>query len=162
MLVGTSNASALSTLAIALGALWSGLGPLEMDFRVIVNTPSAANNFVFLCGLSDAAQSNLVAFKVNWTSSAVLFGQTSAAGISSSTSTVAFPSSTFMRLRIVVNAAWNSVSFYLNGTLVGAALTTNIPTGVAIFPVISITNTAGSTAQSFYPDQFYLSYLYTV
>jgi hypothetical protein len=162
VLQGSTNASAGATLSLSLGSLWSGLGPLEMDWRLICNTPTSANNFIFQCGLSDPALSgvNQIAFVVNFTASAILFGRTFASSVASNTTSVAFPGAVFMRLRMVVNSAWSSVSFYLNGTLIGSAITTNIPTGVALVPFVNLTNTSGSASQSFFPDQFYMSYIY--
>ena len=62
------------------------------------------------------------------------------------------------RLTIVVNSAATSVSFYVNGILLGSAITSDISTTTALAPVIQLTKTATSSNTSEEADIDYIFY----
>jgi hypothetical protein len=63
---------------------------------------------------------------------------------------------TWYRLTVVVNAAGTSVSFYVNGTLLGSPVTTHIPTATAMQLMAQIVKTAGTNDRTM--DNDYIRY----
>ena len=68
-----------------------------------------------------------------------------AASVTTSVNTTVAADTNFHTFSIIANATASSVSFYIDGSLVGTAITTNIPT-VAILPFINQVRTAGTTS----------------
>jgi hypothetical protein len=58
---------------------------------------------------------------------------------------IAYAANTWFKLKLTVNAAGTSVQANINGSDVGTAITTNIPT-VAISPLVKVDGIAGGTA----------------
>lgn len=73
-----------------------------------------------------------------------------------STNTNSTVDTNFHIYEIRTNAAWTSISFYLDGAQIGSAITTNIPnaSGDLMQPYFRITKSAGSNQRQFYVDTF--------
>jgi hypothetical protein len=163
---GTGNTTSGQAL-LYLAALYTGLGPLEMDARFAAPTlPTSAQNFTVRFGLVDSgfAFANQLSLSGYFSAGSVVFsGNSTLASTTTTTSTVPWTQTSMIRIRIVVNAAWNSLTFFAGNPLVqiGAAITTNIPAGTALFPFLGITKSSGTVSASAIWDQFYLQYIYS-
>jgi hypothetical protein len=87
---------------------------------------------------------------------------TRGAGVTTRTNTsIAVVAGTWYKLRIDINAAANSVTFYINDTLV-ATHSSNIPTSLIGMNVINlITKSAGITARTMLTDYFMYEEIFT-
>jgi hypothetical protein len=173
-----STNKALGVVALSTGTTTTGLayasltnippgaGAYEQNWRIYLGAqPSSAQNYLFWCGLEDGALgTNSILLVINFSAgSALMYGEANGGGGTSDTTKVAcVADGAYFKLKIVINAAWNSVSFFVNGTQVGSAITTNIPSTVSMFPVIRIGKTAGTTAVLIYLDQYMDDYIYSV
>jgi hypothetical protein len=165
------------TLATGVGAisrhtLWLGLGALEINFRVgFLILPSAAQNTTFEVGLLDsfsngASKIGLVMQYSATPAAPVWFGESTKAGVTTLTSQVTSPTIlawtssalTFYKLRIVINAAWTSVTYFVNGVQIGSPITTNIPTGVSALVRASASKSAGTSTNQMFVDKFSMRY----
>lgn len=169
-----STASANSTVFMPNG-FKAGLGALDIYYRIaILSVPTAAQQVGYWWGLSPVSAGALntaaggVFINLFWdtsSSSVRWFGSVSD-GTEVDTAKVASPavvaysasSLTFYKLQISINAAWNSVSFFVNGVQIGAALTTHIPLTTVLAPSISITKSVGLTTGSVYTDKLFMRY----
>ena len=91
---------------------------------------------------------NWIGVQMLYTSGAACWsGQVTASSVSSTTAFVTTPTIlaqtssalTYYKLQVSINAAWNSVTCYVTGMQMGAALTTNIPQSLAIYRFVTIT-----------------------
>ena len=147
--------------AITSALLYPGKGPLEMDFRVLAPAaPTLTQNYQLQMGIQDAAATHYIQLTAQYSSGSVVSGGVANGGTASNTATTAFTAGSFNRFQILVNAAWTSVSFYLNGTLIGSAVTANIPVATPMYIFFLLIKTAGTTAVSAVIDQLYLNYQY--
>jgi hypothetical protein len=142
--------------------LFPGLGPLEVDVRISLSAlGSASQNFNCYFGIADAINLNNAILignsfnisSVNWV------GLCTSAASSTTTNGVAMTAGTYHKLQILVNAAWNSVTFFADGVQVGSAITTNIPV-VAMSPVLYVAKSVGTTAVGYFIDDYFLDYRY--
>jgi hypothetical protein len=87
---------------------------------------------------------------------------TSASSTTSANSAIAAQTSTFVNLGIIVNAAANTVAFYINGTqIANSPITSNIPI-TPIGPGFQAIHSAGTiAAASLLVDLFYMTYTLT-
>lgn len=152
-----------------------GLGALDIYCRIaFAALPTSANSTVFRVGLGDAgfAYVNLINLQMSFDGdrdAPVWLGWTQSASVGSGTTPVTSPtiiSNTgsalcFYKLKISINAAWNSVTFYVNGVNIGT-ITTNIPLSGAVYPCIMSDKNSGNSANGFYVDDFALDYQYAV
>ena len=172
---GTNAQYTVITPPIQLFA--SGLGALDIYFRIAfgrINTSgNLFNNFI---GISDGTGTyqNSVFLWMRWDSGVsnnTWVGYCAKANVSSTTAgsqtpaIVAFSSSalTYYNCQISINAAWTSVSFYVNNVLIGT-LTTNIPAaGTLMFPWIFVQmGSLGASQASLYVDDYFLDYQYAL
>lgn len=70
---------------------------------------------------------------------------------------VAFSNNAWVRFRFTVNAGATSIQANVNGSDVGAAVTTNIPTAVGLSPFVKTVGLAAGVANSWDIDYFYLT-----
>jgi hypothetical protein len=83
------------------------------------------------------------------------------ATVTLTTTSIPVVAAQWYKLRIDINAAGNSVTFYIDGTLV-ATHTTNIPATTSAMSVVSLINkTAGTTARSLLTDYFMYEEIFT-
>ncbi len=87
-------------------------------------------------------------------------GQCTAGGTATSTTGVAMTAGAYHKLSFQVNAAWTSVSFFADGSAIGAPITTNIPTTAGLTPTLFLSKLLGATPSLYYIDQYYLDYRY--
>jgi hypothetical protein len=168
MSTGTNAAGRLTVQAdgigVADGTRSMVLGGGKLVFEADVQIPtlsSAAQTFHYFIGLSSTQTTiatNSVAFVydsagTNAGSSAIGRWQVvcAAGGSRSYTTTdTTVTAGRWYRLRAEVNAAGNSVQFYINGALVRTE-TNNIPT-LSVTPLTSIIKTNGTTARTAWLD----------
>ena len=145
------------------GGLWSGLGALELDFRFNLGIlPSVANPFTAEIGLDDINidQQNSIYFAdLISGGNPVWQGTCQNGGVVSTTSTIAAATG-YNRYKIIINPSWTSISFFQGTTQVGSSLTTNIPTGKVLYPVVNVFSNGSVLGANTYIDQFYMAYLY--
>jgi hypothetical protein len=91
-------------------------------------------------------------------------GPDTGANVTDVDSGIAVAATTWVKLKVVTNAAWTSFAFYINNALV-ATIVTNAPTSAADIGVaphfLQIRSAYTSTARWIYPGYFYLSYPFT-
>src|SRR5208282_3428457 len=161
------NASSVLSVITGGQAVFSclvpALGQLDLYARVSFTTlPSATDNYDFRFGLNDnqyfgvqsTNQINLILRYNAGAGQAAWIGETYSGSTQSLTAYATTPNplpfssgaATNFKLQISINAAWNLVTFYVNGTSAGT-INTNIPTSVAagLFPFFQITKTLGSS-----------------
>jgi hypothetical protein len=148
-----------------------GLGPLNLYFRVAFTVPTAAQNTNLFFGLVDSlpSYSNLISLVAQYNSNPCWSGYTMAATVATQTTLATSPAFltpsssalSFYKLQVSINAAWTSVTYFVNGNLV-ATSTLNIPSSppVVLYPAIGAIKTAGTTGGAVYLDYFALDYLF--
>lgn len=150
-----SKTTASNAMPIVLGS-----GELTIVWVLKVNATSSNNIYVGISdGLFGSEAANGVYFNyASGTNSGNWVGKTSASSSrTSADSAVAVSGGTWVRLKIVVNAAATSVSFYIDDVeIANSPITTNIPT-TAIAPFIS----RESTTPVVDIDLFTLKYVLT-
>jgi hypothetical protein len=171
VVVGGVGSASTGNASIYLSPLALGLGALEQDFRIAFSAlPTAAQQYVAFPGLIDtvagSGQLNYITFVVAWgASAAVIYGQCAKAGTPSTTpaTTVAWASNEFHKLQILINAAWTSIRFLVDGVEIsGSPLSTNIPIVTFLYPTLNVYKTIGTTPVNWYIDSYYDNYQYTV
>jgi len=125
-----------------------GQGVTTVEGKIRVPTLSTVSEeFDIFFGFSDNAAvvnpTNLVAFVYDRNSSVNWRYITGNGTNTSNNSTTAVPANTWTRLKVEVNAAGNSVTFYIDGTSIGTVATT-IPT-TELYVNYGIYKSAGST-----------------
>jgi hypothetical protein len=143
--------------------IWPGLGACTIDVKAYADTSPSSFGTVYWFGLSDLTNT-VSAIEIGlWASVSATnwVGQCMAASTTSSTNGVALVLGT-NKLTIQINAAWTSVSFFANGTLIGSPLATNIPTGVLLYPFMWVTKvlTSGAAINA-YVDVYDMDYRYS-
>lgn len=141
-----------STIANQSIRLGQGITTIEAKIRIPILSTSA-QRYRLIFGISDtpndASQNEGVWFEYEEANDTTWRRSTGNDGTktenASATTVVA---ATWLRLKIVVNAAASSVEFFVNGTSIGTE-TTNIPSGAGdeIYPLLGIFKTAGTTAR---------------
>jgi hypothetical protein len=151
--------------------LTPGLGALNLFFRIATAVvPTVANNFNLFVGINDsstAVGNNAIGLILLnngtgavWRGTCKSGGVASNSGDSNTPTIVAYSNAalSFYKVQISINAAWNSVSFFVNGTQIGSAVTSNISTSVVMNPQIGFFKTAGTTNSTFFVDNFFADY----
>jgi hypothetical protein len=149
----TSNATGRGAVAgfNSVGKIQPGALRIVIEQRVRVPTLSTAGtSFTFEVGLMDGTAAGLPTngiffYYTHGTNS----GQWRCTSRSASTSTnrdstVAVTANQWYKLKVDINAAANSLTFYIDDVQIGAAVTTNIPT-VAMFPAAVVEKANTST-----------------
>ncbi len=144
------------------GAFVLGAGILTAEFLVRI-TATSTHTYCVGLGVSTAPNEptdGVYFLYASGTNSGNWVGKTAnASSRSSANSTNAVVSNQWDRLKIIVNAAATSVSFYVNGVqIANSPLATNIPTA-NIYPLLS--KTAGAGGESIDIDLFVISYVLT-
>ncbi len=129
-----------------------GGGAMSVTWLIKVATLSTGTNtFTLRCGLGDtlsgADHANGTYFEyTNSLNSGNWVGKTSSASSRSSANSSNAVSTSWVKLRIDVNAAATSVAFFVDGVqIANSPLATNIPTA-AVAPFICVTRSAGTIA----------------
>lgn len=163
-----SGSSGISLGASAAGAIMRpivlGGGAITVNWVMKVGTLSdGTNTYTLRIGMGDnqtGDQANGVYFEYTHTlNSGNWVGKTAAASSrSSANSAVAVQTSTYVNLKITINAAATSVSFFVNSVeIANSPLATNIPT-LAVTPFFHIVRAAGTIpADAVLVDLFYLT-----
>lgn len=130
-LTTTAGANNVSVLTPSAATLVAGLGALDLYFRVAFSPlPSAANQCVYYCGISDGVTTaaNSIFLALSWSGSAPAWRGWCQTGntptqtpFATSPPPLVFSSTalTFFTLRVSINVTWNSVTFYVNGVNIG-------------------------------------------
>lgn len=143
------------------GSVILGGGAIEITWIVQVPTlATAGDDFRCLCGLMQSVSgfgsgdggTDGVYFYYNTSANPNWLCVTRASSTSTTTNSGVAVNTSFVRLTIRVNAAASSVTFYINGTLVGTN-STNIPSA-AIGHGAQIQKTAGTNARQFNLDRW--------
>lgn len=161
--IGTTGAAIRYLGGVTSGTGTSGFmvggGQLSAEWLVYIDTLSnATDEYNFSLNLTDtiSAPTAIIGFIYQRTSNVNWLGQTRSASVTTSVdSGVAVVAGSWIKLKVVVNAAGTSVEFFINGVSVGTS-TTNIPTGTVIAPRVATAKTAGTTSRSNYVDYFKL------
>ncbi len=168
---GTSTGYAginLNTTASAFTA-WK-LGGGEITTQILIKTEaglgaSSTDSYQLDFGFTDSGQDAIpsdfafITFQYNVNSGCFVGTTRSASGTTYTTNdNVTVQASTWYTLKIVVNAAANSITFYRNGVAFsGGALTQGIPTTVYVAPMMRIRGTQSNTTRRY----VYIDYWYT-
>lgn len=161
---GAGNTAALglsgSTSGNALAGFLLGGGQISMEWLVNVQIlATVGDDYTYRVGLSRQLGTMLdgLCFTYNRSNNVNWVAETTNASTSTLTdSGVAVAAATWVKLKIVINAAASSVQFFINGSSV-ATNTTNINTTNLMCPKIRMLRTAGSTAgRVIYHDYFKL------
>lgn len=159
---GTAGYILKEQTATAYGAIVLGAGILTAEFLVRITLTSTHTYIVGLgLGTPGVEPTDGVYFLyASGTNSGAWVGKTAnASSRTSANSTNTVVSNQWDRLKIIVNAAASSVSYYVNGTqIANSPITTNIPT-VSIYPVLS--KSAGVGGEGIDIDIFTLTYALT-
>jgi hypothetical protein len=170
----TSNGGTASGQATiyATPSLLGGLGALDIYFRVaFAALPSAASLTTFRFGISDAIASynNHISVFMGFSGSACGWSAQCVKAGTSTGGTAYQPNPTiialtslalsFYKIKIRISAAWDSVTFFVNGVQIGSAITTNIPTVAMYLYAAGDRGNAGS-ANGFYIDNAFIDYQY--
>jgi len=131
------------------------LGGGEAMFEALVQVPTlpdGTNSFAFRVGFGDSNGADMtdgVYFELTQASANWQCATSSNSTRTKTSSGVAAVAATWVRLKVVVNAAGNSAKFYINGTLV-VTTATNIPTsaGRELGIATNIVKSAGTTART--------------
>jgi hypothetical protein len=151
---GTNSAGKAAINKILTGFVFGG-AEITVEARIkIVTLSDATNEYWVAAGFLDTLTSKTQVDGA-WieydraVSGNVWRFKTSSAGVSTTqVTTTPVVAGSWVKLKTVINAAASSVSYYINGTLVGTAITTNIPTGGnTIGPAIALIKSAGSTSR---------------
>lgn len=149
----------LQPLKIGAGAVF-----FETIMRASANLSAAGENYGICAGLGDAAATyktmtngiyisyNHAVNSGNWT------GNSSKAGVHSTVDLgTAASVATYHRLGFMVNSAFTSIQFYVNGVAAGSPITTNILLSSATVRLLwFVQKAAGSAARSCFIDAYYL------
>jgi hypothetical protein len=139
-----------------------GKGILTIEFRIKFPTLSTSTQeYKAEVGLVDDPQSsganNRVWMEYDRTSALFWTMITSSGGTNSTLDTSSTVGTGWTRIKIEVNAAASLVTFYVDGVSVGTR-TANIPTGVDLFPAVTMFKTAGTTARTILVDYVAFDY----
>jgi hypothetical protein len=152
------------------GALYIGSGSISLETYVTVETLSTVTErFMFYFGYAGGSSNYLnipngILFSydeggVQFSGGAATpnwkcYTRAASGTVTLTTTSIPVVAAQWYKLRIDVNAAGNSVAFYIDGTLV-ATHTTNIPATTTGMLITSLINkTAGTTARSLLTDYF--------
>lgn len=137
----------------SLGCLVPGGGVLKISWTVKLNSLSAGGNtYRYSVGLCDYGT---VANFTDTYTNGIFFHYTdsvnggnwqlkcTSASVTTTVNTSIAADTNWHTFSFVVNAGATSVSFYIDGSVVGSAITTNIPT-VGLTPMMNAVRTAGS------------------
>jgi hypothetical protein len=152
----------------------TGLGALTLYFRVaFAALPTAAQSTTFRFGICDnlSSYANSITLLMYWNGTAPAWaGQCITGGASSTTATATSPAIvafsptalSFYKLKISINAAWNSVIFSVNGVQIDVPLTASIPgAAVSVLMVVAGDKSAGINAPNgFFIDNAFIDYQY--
>lgn len=143
-----------------------GGGTITLNFVIKIATLSnVTNRYTLRVGFGDtsnADQANGVYFEYsdNINSGNWVYKSASSSVLTTSNSTTAVTTG-WHNLQIIVNSTATSVSYYVDGVLLGSAITTNIPTAT-ITPFVDIVWSAGTiAANSIQVDLFTLNQVFT-
>jgi hypothetical protein len=147
-----------------------GLGALDLHFRVAFKAlPTSASPTQFIMGLLDLINLNSEIFMgLNWDGTAASWtGGCQNVGIGGGQiSSIYTPSivpfsataATFYKMHISINAAWNSISMFVNNVQVGSVITTNIPSTIPMSLFLKF----NGFNNALYVDQIFVDYQYFV
>jgi hypothetical protein len=143
------------------------LGANECSFEFRVRFPilaiASGVNYISYLGLTNLTHLNFASTQVT---DGVYFTYTSAGIVgtcensSSVTNTTAFTptANTWYKLKFVVNAAGNRVDFYVNGSKLGTAITTTIPTSTTGLKIVGYIEKVSSTSSPRTVDIDYITW----
>ncbi len=152
-----------SCLSSGVAALGTAYGSLTQEWRFLIPTLSTGvEEYAAVVGFGDTVgaghqQTNGIYFRYDRTVSTNWIAETAAGAVRTSTATsTAVVAATWMYLRIQVNAAGTSVTYYINNVLV-ATVTTNIPGFIQQFgPLFKIVKSVGTTSRTIVTDYMML------
>ena len=160
-----SGSGIISSISLATDSVYLGASAITLAAAVKIGTvPDGTDNTRFTIGLTNNANPVSVTAGVHFdvfyatnTTNWLCTTESASTATQSDTST-AFDTS-WVNLRLEINADASEVKGYINGTLV-ATNTTNIPTGAALGPVIAIRNDLGTSTNTLDIDWFYMNYAF--
>ncbi len=162
---GASSASAYSNLFWGSANIFLGNGILTLESLIRISTLStSAERYIVRIGLHDSVNgeaTNGVYLKYDESTSAnwIICSYASSVG-TETTSSTAVSGNTWIKVKIVVNAAASSVEYFINGTSIGT-ITTNIPTSPSGIR-LHILKSVGTTARVLDIDFVSLNYGLTI
>lgn len=155
---GSSSATAHAVFHLGTASLYIGNGQITIETLIRIDTLSTSSErYIIRVGLGDTTNttfSNGIFFEYDESTSQYWRICSSASGSSTKTNTaVDVDVPEWVKLKIVINAAGNSVQYFLNGSSVGT-ITTNIPTTTS--PRLQIVKSVGTTARTLDIDYYSL------
>jgi|SRR6185436_6681354 len=139
-----------------------GGGVITLSYVLdLVALSAVANRYNFYCGLGGITPNNGIYFtysdNVNSGNWQIVCAKATVGTTTTNTSIAA--TTGYHKYQIVINAAGNSVSFYIDGVLAGTIATANIPTA-AISPIVSFVRSSGALPAALF-DLFVLENILT-
>lgn len=141
-----------------------GIGAITLEYRILVPVLSTGSQqYIIRLGLSDSntnvEATNGIYFEYDQSTDTHWKICTSSGGTRTKTASTQLVTTSYARLKIVVNAAATSVTYYYNDTSLGT-ISTNIPSGTAnaTGANFGIIKTVGTTSVGMYCDYFILDY----
>jgi hypothetical protein len=132
-----------TTLSVSAQRFWAAVGVSNVPLSALPDSTGASRAWHCFRYKDDVNSGNWVA-------------QSSWNGASETTNTsVAAINTDFQEFEIRVNAANNSVTFYINGALVATHTTNLVPTATIVLPFVGIQKTVGGTSRTLLSDYIY-------
>lgn len=166
---GTAYVMLGELLTSSVNAILLGGGAITINWVFKINTLSdGTNRYILYMGLGDTTnaasdQSNgcYISYSDNL-NSANWIGNTASASSRSTRNSSTAVTTGWHNAQVVINAAGTSITYFMDGVSLGAALTTNIPV-TSIAPFIKMDRTAGTIpVDTLIPDLMYLTQTLTV
>ena len=160
ILSGNSTSTTQSSISTAINHIFLGTETfVEWNILTPANLSDATDNYTVYCGTGDITaggeHTDAISFRYNH---AVNSGNWQAYSRNNSVETgsvvnssVAFAVNTWVRLGFYLNAALDTVTFYVDGVSIGTT-TANIPTGRGLGLMFKIDRTAGTASRVFAAD----------
>jgi hypothetical protein len=158
---GSSSSTGYGNLYLGSGNLKIGYGTITIE--ALVRFPTLSNSseqYTCRIGLGDTLTGDFsygiwLEYNQN-TSLNWLLCSNSNTSATKTVSSTAVTENTWIKIKIVINAAGNSVEYFINNVSIGT-VTTTLPTSVTS-PRINITKGVGSAARLFQIDYYELKY----
>lgn len=155
---GSSSSTAHAAFHLGTKSLYIGNGQITIEGLIrLVTLSTSSERYIFRFGLGDTTNTSFdngifleydEITSANWRICA-----SASASATKTTSLTTVTENVWIKLKIVINAAGNSVEYFVNGTSIGTVATT-IPTQSS--PRIQIVKSVGTTARTVEIDYYSL------
>jgi len=161
---GASSSSAYSNLFLGTNTLYLGNGILTLEFLIRFPTlASDVEDYIVRFGLGDSVNDDHddgIWLEYNRSNSLYWLMCVNDAGTATKTaSTAIVAENTWIKLKIIVNAAADTITYYVNGSSIGTKTSGYSLSGFS--PRLGILKTVGSSARILNMDYFSMNYALT-